>query len=140
MIDETSRRKPNFDEPNSVPVVLADGQAWYVPKPWVELWPRFEAGVARTTYPLLTCGPRLDALIGAVSDAIGDAGTYGELLAGAATLGAWMLLTQYELSDADLDTLFCGRPLEPDSWDWVTAVFEVATGRNGPKAYRGGGA
>lgn len=136
MIDEIGRRKANFDGANSVPVVLADGQAWHFPKPWVELWPRFEAGAVRSTYPLLTCGPRLDALIAATREADSDAA----LLSAAATLGAWLLQSQYDLSDADLDTLFRGSMADPDSWSWVGEIMEVATGSRGPKRWRGGGA
>ena len=63
MLDEAAKRKPNFDERNAAPVVLADGQTWYVPKPWLEVRPVFRGGKAVRAYPVLTCGPELDALI-----------------------------------------------------------------------------
>ena len=46
----------SFDEANSAPVVLADGQTWYVPKPWLEVRPVFRGGKPSTAYRVLTCG------------------------------------------------------------------------------------
>ena len=51
MIDEKSRRKESFDQRNSVPVVLADGQTWHLPKPWLELHPVFRDGKVAFVIP-----------------------------------------------------------------------------------------
>ena len=123
-IDEMSRRKPSFDEANSVGVVLADGQVWFVPRTRVVLWPKFQGGEVKSTYPVRSCGPRYDALIQAIS----EAKTTGELLSGAATLGAWLLLEQYDLSEQDLDALFCGDPGRPATWDWAKDIVAAACG------------
>ena len=69
MIDEASKRKPNFDERNAAPVVLADGQTWFVPKPWLEIRPVFRGGKPVSAYRVLTCGPELDGLVEAIKDA-----------------------------------------------------------------------
>ena len=69
MVDERSKRKPNFDERNSAPVVLADGQVWHVPKPWLKVRPVFRGGRAVSAYRVLTCGAELDGLVEAMAEA-----------------------------------------------------------------------
>ena len=134
MLDEAAKRKPNWSERDSVAVAFADGQEWRVPKPWLEIRPRFVDFVARTTYPVYTCGPRLDALL----DAIGDADAAFDRLAATATLAAELLCFHYELDDDDLDELLAYRQGMPESMGWIGRVIEIATGQNGPKASSAG--
>jgi hypothetical protein len=135
MLDEVGKRKADkFDEANSVPVMLADGQAWHIPKPWYTICPVFEAGKAKTSYPFYTYGKDDDELI----EFIGEAETLSTQICGVATLAARLLQHQYELTDSELDQLLCFRDGEPDSEEWLRAVMRVATGCSGPKVFAAG--
>jgi hypothetical protein len=134
MIDERARRKPGFDEPNSVWITLADGARWAFPKPWLEVHASFREGRAVSTYPVFTYGPELDELV----DAIGECRDNAALIIGAASLGALLLRHNYDLSDGDLDRLFAVRIDDPSSWEWAQAVIDVATGSGGSRSFRGG--
>lgn len=135
MLSELERRKPNFDEVNSVRVVLADGQRWALPKPWVEIRPVFRNGAAVDVQVSLTYGPHIDALIASV----GVAETWGQMVSAVASLAAWMLCWHYDLADDDLDELLAYRVGDPVSSAWIEQVTETATGRSGPKAGSAGG-
>ena len=135
MLDEKSKRKPNFDERNAAPVVLADGQSWWVPKPWLETRPVFRGGKAVTAYPVLTCGPTLDALIEAIAEA--EDGIVQ--ISFVASLAAHLLTWHYDLADAELDQLLAFRSADEASANWMREIFAIATGQSGPKACRAGG-
>ena len=134
-IDETTKRKPNFDERNSAPVVLADGQTWHVPKPWLEIRPVFRGGRAVHAYPVLTCGPELDGLV----EAMAECDDLDSQVVAVASLAAYLLRWHYELTDAELDGLLCFRAADDTSLKWLRDVFAIAVGRNGPKAFGAGG-
>ncbi len=134
MTGEKAKRKPEFDERNSVWIALADGARWAFPKPWLEVYASFREGRAVSTYPVLTYGPELDELV----NAVGECRDNAALIIGAATLGAFLLRHHYDLSDEDLDRLFAVRVDDPSSWDWARAVIEVATGCGGSRSFRGG--
>lgn len=59
MIDEAAKRRETFDLAASAPVVLSDGQTWYLPRPFLELRPTFAGGKVAGTYPVLTSRRRL---------------------------------------------------------------------------------
>jgi hypothetical protein len=134
MIDERAKRRPEFEERNSVWIALADGSRWAFPKPWLEVHASFREGRAVSSHPVLTYGPQLDELIAA----IGECRDNAALLIGAASLGAFLLRHNYDLSDEDLDRLFAVRVGDPSSWDWARAVIDVATGAGGSRSFRGG--
>jgi hypothetical protein len=134
MSDERAKRKAEFDERNSVWISLADGGRWAFPKPWLEVHAAFRGGRAVSTYPVLTYGPELDELVGA----IGACRDNAALIIGAATLGAFLLRHNYDLSDEDLDCLFAVRVGDPPSWDWAKAVIDVAAGTGGSRSFCGG--
>jgi hypothetical protein len=134
-MNELERRKPTFDEANSVGVTLGDGQKWFVPKPWLEIRPTFRGVHATGNYPVNTYSHEIDDLL----EAIAGADDSLEQLSGIASLAAYLLTQQYDLEDADLDTLLCFRLNEESSTDWVRQVINVATGRSGPKRLRAGG-
>jgi hypothetical protein len=125
MIDEASRRKPCFDIASSAPVTLADGQAWHIPKPWLEVRPVFQNGRAVDTRPALTIDAEFDMLKQAVIDAEGEA----IILAGA-NLAADMLRRHYQLDDTELGSLLAFR----EGAVWIKEIMQVANGFNGPKA------
>ena len=134
MSDERAKRKVEFDEQNSVWITLADGGRWAFPKPWLEIHAAFRGGRAVSSYPILTYGPELDELV----NAIGECRDNAALIVGAASLGAFLLRHNYDLSDEDLDRLFAVRVGDPSSWDWAKAVIDVAAGTGGPRSFRGG--
>ena len=135
LLDEKAKRKPNFDERNAAPVVLADGQPWFVPKPWLEIRPVFRGGKAVSAYPVITCGPSLDALVDAVAEA--DDGMVQ--ISFVASLAAHLLCWHYDLTDPELDQLLAFRVHDDASLNWTREVFAVATGQSGPKVCRAGG-
>ncbi len=130
MLDEPSKRKPNFDERNAAPVVLADGQAWHVPKPWLEIRPVFRGGKAVRAYPVLTCGPELDELV----EAMAECEDLDSQVMAVASLTARLLLWHYDLTDPELDQLLAFRRGDERSMDWLRESIAIATGRSGPKA------
>ena len=99
-----SKRKPNFDDCNSALVVLADGQSWHVPKPWLEIRPVFRRGKAVTAYPVLTCGAELDAGWSRRWPSADDLDTPGRRRS-----LRWRLIFcwHYDLDRCDLDRLLC---------------------------------
>jgi hypothetical protein len=136
MLDERSKRRPDCDPANSAAIRLADGQEWLFPKPWLEIHASFADGKAAGHYPAVTVGPELDELV----EAIGGCEDNAALLTGTATLGAHLLLRNYDLSDRELDLLFAFRSADPSSWDWARDVIGMATGRDGTRSFRDGGA
>ncbi len=130
MIDEVSKRKPNFDARNSAPVVLADGQSWFVPKPWLEIRPVFRGGKAVAAYRVLTCGPELDGLI----EAMAECEDLDSQVMAAASLTAHLLCWHYDLSDKELDQLLAFRRSDDASLKWMCESMAIAAGRSGPKA------
>jgi hypothetical protein len=134
VLDERGLLRPECDERNSVPVRLADGNDWLLPKPWVEIHASFRGGKAEATFPILTHGPELDALV----EAVGECQDNAAILCGAATLGAYLIRRNYDLDDSQLDQLFAFRPGDADSWGWISAVMDVATGTGGSRSFRDG--
>ena len=135
MLDEQTKRKPNFDERNSVPVVLADGQSWFVPKPWLEIRPVFRGGRAVTAYRVLTCGAELDALV----EALSDCDDLQAQIMAIASLAAYLLTWHYDLADSELDQLLAFRQGDEASLAWFREVCQIAMGHSGPKVWCAGG-
>ena len=129
MLDEPSKRKPNFDQRNSMSVVLADGQSWWIPKPWLEIRPVFRDGQAVTAYPVLTYNEALDELVQAIA-VVED---IWEQVTAIASVAAWLLRWHYELTDHDLDQLLAFRRGDDVSLAWMQYVCNIATGQSGPK-------
>ena len=136
MLDERSKRKANFDERNAAPVVLADGQAWWVPKPWLEIRPVLRDGKAVSAYPVLSCGADLDELVTALADSEENLDT--QVIA-VASLAAHLLNWHYGLTDSELDGLLAFRAGDTASVNWLREIFAIATGQSGPKAASAGG-
>jgi hypothetical protein len=132
MIDEESKRRSKCAPANSVPVKLADGQEWLIPKPWLQIHASFRGGKPAGHRPALTIGPELDALVEAMAGPLDSTA----LLSGAATLGAHLVTLSYELDDGDLDKLFAFRRGDPSSWDWAHHVMDAATGLRGARSFR----
>jgi hypothetical protein len=135
MLDEAAKRKPNWSERNSAPVVLADGQSWWVPKPWLEIRPVFRDGKADGAYPAYGYSADLNRMI----ERVAESELFVDQVAAVATLAAHLLQSQYDLSDQDLDQLLAYRRNDPESVEWTRLVIEIATGRSGPKVSSAGG-
>jgi hypothetical protein len=121
---EASRRKADVDIENCTPITLADGQSWYFPRPWLEIRPIFRAGKATANTRMLTCGNELDTLleaIGTEEDGISQAMLI-------LTLGAFLLMRNYDIKDEELGRLFILRPNDPDSDRILHEILDVATG------------
>ena len=121
---EPYRRRGDLDTELCTPITLADGQAWYFPRPWLEIRPIFREGKATARTRLLTCGDELDTLLEAI-------GTEEDGIAQALsilTLGAFLLLRNYDLADDELGRLFILRPGDPDSDRILHEILDVATG------------
>lgn len=136
MLDEVAKRKPEtFDEANSVRVVLADGQEWAFPKPWLVVRPVFRDGRVVTRYNVLTYGQAVDDLI----EAVAGSDSAVEHICSVASLAAYFLQWHYTLVDAELDQLLAYRSADPESMNWLKRVMEIATGSDGPKVSCAGG-
>jgi hypothetical protein len=44
MVSEAAKGRESFDPVSSEPVVMSDGQRWYLPRPRLNLIPIFEGG------------------------------------------------------------------------------------------------
>jgi hypothetical protein len=137
---EQARRKADVDLEICTPITLADGQAWYFPRPWLEIVPHFQDGKAINRSRLLTCGPELDFLI----EAIAQEDDYIRQILAVMTLGALLIKRCYDVTDEELSRLFTYRPNDPASEDMIAAIIDAATGgsglrgRDGPKACAAG--
>ncbi len=128
MLDELAKRKPELVERDSVRVVFGDGQAWAIPKPWLEIRPIFKNRVARGSYRALAYGPPIDDLVEVIKDLGGD--VYATAVA-VATAAAALLRRNYDLTDAELDQLLNYRPDDVSTFQWVGHVVEIAAGMHG---------
>lgn len=136
MIDEKSLRKPAFDEANSAPVVLADGQAWHFPKPWYAVRPRFRNGRVESVPMVATAGTEFHRLREAVREAA-RGGEPDPFYMAATQFAAHMLSANYEVPDEVLDEILT-VPVDRER-TWVNDVIAVANGSSGLKASSGGG-
>ena len=127
LLSEPDCRRADF-QADSVPVVLADGQAWYLPRPYVECFGRFEGGKLVTVASETQFGPEFDRL---TESLVGEDGSvrYADYFA----LAALLLTANYDLADADLPRLLRHRRDDAASIERMQAVIDVALG-NAPKA------
>lgn len=137
---EQYRRLPDWEEDNGTWVKLADDQSWSLARPWLEIVPHFKDGKAVDRSKLLTCGPELDLLLESIANEEDPA---REILS-VMSLGAFLLLRRYSVTDEELERLFVYRPRDPASHNMVRSILDVATGGaglrglTGPKAYAAG--
>lgn len=134
MIDERQFRKGPIDEESSQRVRFGDGSEFLVPKPWVELRGSFRGRRTAAFTPFVTYGPETEERI----TLIHAEESPERRIALVAELAATLLLQSYELTDSQLDKLLSVRLDDPESWDWIKHVIDIATGRSGPKRTRAG--
>lgn len=134
MLDEKALRRSTF-QVDSVPVVLADGQEWKIPRPYVELFPRFEGGRLITVGEGTHFGEEFDGLMKTLADgAVEDSGVK---FADYFPVAAFLLRWNYDLTDDALMLLLRHRLGDESSVERMGAVLDVALGR-GPKASAAG--
>jgi hypothetical protein len=126
--DENALRKATFQE-DSAPVVMADGQKWYLPRPYVEFCPRFEGGRLVTIGAETHLGPEFDLLTAAAEPSEAGSVTYGALL----DLGAFLLRWNYHLADEQLGQLLRYRKGDAATVERFEQILDVASG-HAPKA------
>ncbi len=130
MILESERRRDTF-QGASVPIVLADGQAWCFPKPFVQLTPRIEGRTCVSVDTSTHFGAEFDALMTRLSEAESMAWT--DLF----SVAAFLLMWNYELSGDEMAGLLCYRHDDPESHDRLNDILDVALG-NAPKVSAAG--
>lgn len=131
-LDERSLRKPTFDESMSVPVLMPCGQTFYVPKPVLYLEPVFQNGLPTSGTRLATDDPELDRLKETIQQAV-DATGGPDFAFEQATIGlaAYMLRSNYNLTDADLGRIFrMPASGEETASNWIGDILGVANGRS----------
>jgi hypothetical protein len=133
---EEMRRRLTFSIADNVSVVLADQQAWFFPKPWIEIRPTFRSGKVCSSRCVVTYGVELDNLIKNIAATSDDE----EIIAAIVSLGSHLLRANYDLQDSELDELFRFRVGDEASLAWAKEIMEIATGHSGPKVLSGGDA
>ena len=128
-MNEVEKRKPEFS-PDSVPIVLADGQPWYFPKPWVVIFPIVKDGKVVSTAGRTMFGEEFDQLMDRIDSSDGSL----ESIFGVAVN---LLSRNYTLTDADYGTLLRFNQDDPASLEMLRDVLSVARGL-GPKALTAG--
>ena len=131
MLDEKEKRREEFVE--GYPIVLADGQAWHFPRPVVEIRPRFQNGRVIASEGITTYGAEMDELRRQAHEAENDADVIQSIF----TLGAFLLLKNYWLTDADLESLLIYTMNSEASLEMVNGIIAVSTGQ-APKVSSGG--
>lgn len=142
--DEGALRRPGFQ--GGTPVVLADGQTWYVPDPVVTPVPdgyRFARGADGVTRLRAARATPGDEDYGALLDRYVEGERYEDQVVALADLAYHLLARNYDLAFEDTREIFA-RYFDPDpraddnqaAWD---AIAEVALG-TAPKLSAGGSA
>ncbi len=134
MLDESALRKSTF-QADSAPVVMADGQAWHLPRPYVEFFPRYEGGQLVTVASETHLGPEFDRLV----EAALPSDTGGVSFQAYFALAGWLLERNYDLPDEALGALLRHRRDDDASIERMRGVLDVATGQ-APKAPAAGDA
>lgn len=141
--DEAARRRPGIDAAGSVPVRLADGNEWLVPRPRIDLVPVFKDGILADVGRRYSFGEAFYRKQAALADAAG--GPAGPYLLAAFDLAIDLLGRNYDLDESDYQALIPYRDSDPASVAMWRAIVAVASGDgppagDGPKAGDSGSA
>lgn len=125
---ESAYRLDTF-RPDSVPIVMGDGQEWHLPKPWVSYRPMFDptgklGAMARTT---------LGADFDEAFDEAKDAETDYDYIVAIMKLGAAMLAINYQTTPELLADVLRFTPGDPTNDEMWTAIYSVSQGLDAPK-------
>jgi hypothetical protein len=127
VLDEKSLRRPGFKE--DIPIELADGQQWHVPRPVVEfgmVW----GDDGRPTFRRSSLGFGSDHM--ALLDEF-YAASLAEQYNIMAQMACNLLRINYDLDQAALTSLLPYRPSDPANVRMWEALAGVATGNPDPK-------
>lgn len=131
-LDEAALRRPEFA--HGEPIVLADGQSWYFPRPLLELYPvPGPDGTLRFDGTRRNFGEDFDRKL----DTFVEAQGVDELNA-MLDLAVDLLGRNYALQPADYGTLLPWRPRDEDNAAMWQAIVNAALGRDAPKPSAGG--
>lgn len=132
-MDERSKRKTpaRWSEARCHPVVLADGQAWLIPRPTWWIQPVFEGGqvkrvdgVAQTSRHFgYSAASGVDDLV----ETLAGLEDLAAVISIVATIAGRLLREVYDLAERELDELLCIRPDDSDPTRWVRGVMAVVT-------------
>ena len=130
VLDEAALRRPTFR--GGEPVILADGQTYFFPKPNVDLRPRFSAGRISSTIPATDLGPDFNDALMAIDEPTEEqaASPYLDRMFQVAAAG---LLVNYKLTDDDLTRLLVYRHQDELNVELWNAILGTARGIYSPK-------
>lgn len=128
VLSELEKRRPGIDLTDTIPIVLADGQEWCFPKPFVDFIPRFDDG---------RCVLAVESEYQAFLDRM-DTDDSMEQLKAECELERHMLLKVYDLSDEEIAGLLRWRSSSEADTERRQAILNVAWGV-GPKPKPDGG-
>jgi len=125
---ESECRRPDANWEDTVPIVLADGQAWHFPKPFVDIVPTFTDGKASMMF---------ESELQPFFNRMDTAETGIEENAARLEMERYMLLKLYDLKDEELPHLLRWRVGSEVDEERRKAIMNVAWGV-GPKPTPGG--
>jgi hypothetical protein len=119
LIDETAKRRESLDPEKSIPIVLADGQAWWFPARQFALYPKVEQVNGEPRCVSVIRGSRYGATFDTLLDKVEermrpdndlesgepDAEAALQLVGGMMTIGHCLLSINYNLADEDYPAL-----------------------------------
>lgn len=124
MPTESEKRRPTFDLAASHPVVMGDGQTWYLPKPHTRMRPKL-AGRKVVATLVVTDDPEFNALV----QAIEDEDSYASVV----QMAAYLLDRNYDLTDDEMSEVLTYDPADQSPERWTIGVMNTIYGRTGPK-------
>ena len=125
MLDETSLRRPEFSDGRRV--ILGDGQAWTLPRPWLRLYPVRDPNGEITVGGGVGFGAAFEALMDDLTASDPDDAT--ARLAIQFRMAALLLTRNYHLTDRDLGELLVVDASDPACRERWAEINQVLMGR-----------
>ena len=138
MLDEKSLRKPSFDEANSCPVVLADGQQWFLRRPLVCIKPEFKGGRAVAARERITLDgsselEKLRERSKASAKVREDDEGEDSFLSLVLSMAAMLLAPNYNLTDEQYGEILSFDVGTDDRYSFVPDIIGIVDGAGPPK-------
>jgi len=125
MLDEASLRRPEFSDGHRV--ILGDGQAWTLPRPWLRLYPVRDANGQISVGGGVGFGTEFEALVDELT--AGDPDDLTGRLAIQFRMAALLLTRNYHLTDRDLRELLVVDASDPNCRERWAEINQVLMGR-----------
>jgi len=125
MLDEASLRRPDFSEGHRV--VLGDGQAWTLPRPWLRLYPVRDPNGQITVGGGVGFGTEFEALVDDLTAS--DPDDLAGRLAIQFRMAALLLTRNYHLTDRDLRELLVVDASDPKCRERWSEINQVLMGK-----------